>query len=226
MHYDKNQSTYDINACHKRNNLFQYSSQSFCSTEENEGSNSSYKYADSYAWNIDIHYDKHFLKCRTDRVGLHHISHETEGKRNKNSKGNCHHFSQCSLECGFNIVNRSAGYLSVLFLFIGLRKNGLSVDGSHSEECGNPHPENGSGSATYDSGCRSGKVTCTNLCRNRCCDSLERRHLSCIMLFPVQIEMSENQFEALAKTTQLNKLQTESVINTCSTQKEDEQKSP
>ena len=226
MHYDKNQGTYDINACHNRNNLFQYSSQSFCSTEENEGSNSSYKYADSYAWNIDIHYGKHFLKCRTDRVGLHHISHETEGKRNKNSKGNCHHFSQCSLECGFNIVNRSAGYLSVLFLFIGLCKNSLTVDSSHSEECGNPHPENSSRTAAYDSGCRSGKVSCTNLCCNRRCNSLERRHLSGIMLFTIQTEMSEHQLKALSKTAQLDKLQPKCVINSCSAQKEDEQKAP
>ena len=226
MHYDENQSTYDINPCHKRNNLLQYGSQSLCSSKEDKSADGCYEYSDSYARNIDIHYGKHFLKCSTDGVGLHHVSHEAECKGNENSKGNCHRFSERSLKSGLDIVNRSAGYLSVLFLFIGLCKNSLSIDGSHSEECGNPHPENGSRTAAYDSGCRSGEVSCTNLCRNPRCDSLERRHLPGIMLFTVQTEMSEYQLKALSKTAQLDKLQPKCVINSCSAQKEDEQKAP
>ena len=115
-----------------------------------------------------------------------------------------------------DIVNRTSGYLSVFYNFIFLCKGSLGIDGSHSEERAEPHPEDGSGAAAEKCSCSTGQITGTYLSGNCGCNRLEGGHFARFLLTLVT-KVTKEKLEALSKFSYLNELEFYGVEDTRTT---------
>ena len=117
------------------------------------------------------------MECCCDRVGLYSITHESECQCDQYCENSGKDFSKCSLERCSYVVYRTSCNLSVCSdRLILLSHDGLCINGCHSEECCDPHPEDCSSSTNCKCCCRSGDITGSHLCCNGCRKRLERRH--------------------------------------------------
>ena len=161
------------------------------------------------------------VKCCTDRVGLYHISHKSQGQDDSYRKETCQEFSKSALEYVFYIIYRASYIMSVFQFSCMLCHNSFRIDGSHSEECTDPHPEDGTRSSGCNRCCCSGDITGSYLGGNRCCQSLKRTET--IFSFPaMQRKITKQCFHSGTKLSYLNKFQAERVNDTGS-QKQDQQ---
>ncbi|EJW96982.1 hypothetical protein EVA_14911 [gut metagenome] len=74
IHSQNDQTTHNVNKSHNWHNFFSYSGNSFNSTNENKTCNNSNN--DTY---IKWFYAKGGLKRASNGIGLHHISHKSQG---------------------------------------------------------------------------------------------------------------------------------------------------
>ena len=73
-----------------------------------------------------------------------------------------------------DVVRRTADHVAVgVFAFEGLSQHRFGKDGGHTEEGGNPQPEQGAGAARDDSSGRTRNVTGTHLSSDGGSQSLE-----------------------------------------------------
>ena len=105
------------------------------------------------------------MKGLADRIGLNHISHKSERKDQRYREKSRQKLSKASLEYVFYIVDRSPGNSPVLHHTRFLGHDSLRIDGSHSEKCTDPHPEDGSRTSGSDSRSRSRNISCSDLRR-------------------------------------------------------------
>ena len=161
------------------------------------------------------------VKCCTDRVGLYHISHKSQGQNDSYRKETCQEFSKSALEYVFYIIYRASYIVSVFQFSCMLCHNSFRIDGCHSEECTDPHPEDGA----RPSGCNrcrcSGNITGSYLGGNRCCQSLKGTE-TIFSFSSMQRKITKQCFHSGTKLSYLNKFQAERVNDTGS-QKQDQQ---
>ena len=86
----------------------------------------------------------------------------------------------------------------------GLGEDCFPIDGSHTEESGNPHPEDGACAAAAQSHCASGDVAGTHLSGDGSGQCLEGTHTLVISLFTVEAEPSEQTGQAMTEPAHLN----------------------
>ena len=111
--------------------------------------------------------------------------------------------------------------MSVFQFSCMLCHNSFRIDGCHSEECTDPHPEDGA----RPSGCNrcrcSGNITGSYLGGNRCCQSLKGTE-TIFSFSSMQRKITKQCFHSGTKLSYLNKFQAERVNDTGS-QKQDQQ---
>ena len=182
VHANQNQASHDIDARHERHDSLYHSRQSGGAAYEDERRNHSQNDADGYRRDIDIPGFKDTGKGRADGIGLYHIAHKAQGQDDENGENHSQHPSEGSFKCLVDIVNRTSGHFSVFLGLIFLGQGCLAVDGSHSEECADPHPENSPRTSGDQRRGRAGQVAGTYLGRYRCGQRLERGHLALLPL--------------------------------------------
>ena len=220
VHKDKSQGTENINPCHNRHEFLQNTGKSIRSAEEDKSGQSGNDRRYNNRRNVNIQNSKSFRKSNTNRVGLHHISHKAQRDNQHDRKKDRQNLSAKSRERRPNIIDRSAGHFSIFLFFIGLRKNRLSIVCCHPEKARNPHPEDCSRTSTYQSRCRTGKRTGTDLRRNRRYNRLKSRHFSIFMAASLQRKASEYDFKSFSQPSKLNKTKLNRIINSRTTEQD------
>ena len=220
VHKDKSQGTENINSCHDRHEFLQNTGKSICSAEEDKSGQSGNDRRYNNRRNMDIQNCKGFRESNTDGVGLHHISHKAKRDNQHYRKKDRQNLSAKSRECRPYIIDRSAGHFSIFLFFIGLGKNRLSIVCRHPEKTRYPHPEDCSGSSAYQSRCRTGERTGTDLRRNCRCNRLECRHLPVFMAASLQRKAAEYHFKTFSQPSKLNKTKLNRIINSRTTEQD------
>ena len=167
---------------------------------------------------------KHLGEGGSYGIGLNHISHKAQSQNDKHRKQPCQKPAEPPLKGRLDIVHRAACNLSVHLGLVLLSKNRLRIDGSHAKESADPHPENSPWAAADEGRGRSGQISCAYLGRDSRSQGLKRRHLAFFMLFALQTEISKNQTAALSEPPYLYKSETDCVVDACSHQNHNQQK--
>ena len=112
----------------------------------------------------------------------------------------------------FYVVHRTA-YNDAVFFYSGvLRHNGLRINGGHTKECADPHPENCTRSSGSNGRSCAGNVSRTYLRCNGCRQSLKGTE-TVFTAFPMKRKAAEHFLHSRAELPYLNKFQTEGINN-------------
>ena len=108
-----------------------------------------------------------------NRIGLHHVADATQSNDDGDREEDGHRTPFFTHTLG-DVVRRTADHVAVgVFAFEGLSQHRFGKDGGHTEEGGNPQPEQGAGAARDDSSGRTRNVTGTHLSSDGGSQSLE-----------------------------------------------------
>ena len=86
-----------------------------------------------------------------------------------------------------------------------LRQNSFAINGGHSKECGQPHPEDSAGTAGHQCGGTTGDITGADLSSDGGCQRLEGGHAFVVCFFAVKRESAEQLTHAGAEFPNLYK---------------------
>ena len=198
---DYDQRSQDIKSRHERHHGLCY----FRDTLHTAGEDKYGKYCHDQSHD-PLRDSKCSMERCSDGVGLYCVPHESKSKDQKYRKDTCQDLAESSLERAADIVYRSTGYDPVVSdLLISLCHQSLGINGSHSQEGSNPHPEDRARSADGDGCSRAGNITGTNLCRNGGCQSLERTHTVISGLALLAEQSAEHLLDAPLKSANLDK---------------------
>ena len=189
----------DVEERHNRDNLFGEGGDPADTAQEDEGSHRGGNQTHSQLGKTEG-----IMEGIADGVGLHHIAGKAQGKDNGDGEEASQELSELSLEDCTDIVDGAAGDLTVNGGTEGLGEDRFSIDGSHTEESGNPHPEDGACAAAGQSHCASGDVAGTHLSGDGSGQCLEGTHTLMIGLFTVETEPSEQTGQAMTEPAHLN----------------------
>lgn len=114
------------------------------------------------------------LNGNSDRVGLYHITHESQCKDDGYREETGKELPKSAFEYVFDVIYRTADYGTVFYFTGVLSHNCFSINRSHTEKRADPHPENGTGSTGCNSGSGSGNITGTDLSSNGSSQCLKR----------------------------------------------------
>ena len=172
IHENSYQRTNNVQTSHDRHDLLSHRSNALHAAQENERRNSCHHDA-----NCQLRNAESGIECIADGVRLHHVAHEAQCQNNGNCKETGHDLAENALECSLDVIHGTAGNRAVfVYSSILLCQHGFAIDGCHTEESRDPHPEHGTGTTCNQGRCATGNVTGTDLCRNGSCQSLERTH--------------------------------------------------
>ena len=146
---NNDQASNNIDTSHDRNDLLNNSSQSCSTAYEDEACQHCQNKTDGNRRDIDISCCKYFCKCSSNGIGLYHISHESKCEDNEDREEYAKHFSKSSFECSMDIVDRTSSHFPMFYSFVFLSQGCLSIDSCHSEKSTEPHPEDGTRTASY-----------------------------------------------------------------------------
>ena len=114
------------------------------------------------------------MECITDGVCLYCVTEKSQSQSDQNCEDTSQYLTEGTLVSFTDVVHRSADVASVGKLLSGsLSQNCLAEDGSHTKECGYPHPEYCTRAAGCDSRSNTGDVTGTYLTCDCSGNSLE-----------------------------------------------------
>ena len=156
-----------------------------------------------------------------DGVGLNHVAHEAQCQDNGHCEEGSHEGTDLTLESSLDVVDGATGNSTVFVHGLELlSQNRFAVDGSHAEESGQPHPEHGTGTTGYQSGCTAGNITGTNLSRNGGCQSLERAHAFLARCLTLQADVAEDQAHTFTELPDLDEIGTDGKEDAAAQQQE------
>ena len=90
----------------------------------------------------------------------------------------------------------------------------FGIFGCHTKESGNPHPEKGTRSTSFDGCSYPNNVTCTNSCSKSCRKGCKTRNITFPFIF------SKDKFKSFRKTKNLQKSKTKRKVNPSSYKKD------
>ena len=161
MCYQNDQASKYVQESHDWHDLFCEACDTVDTSDENDCCHNCYKDTNSDSWYVEC-----IVKCNSDRVGLYHVTHESQSQNDGYGEESCKELTESTFEYVFDIVYRTADYGTVFNLTCVLSHNCFGVNRSHTEKRADPHPENGTGSTGCNSGSSSGNITGTDLCCN------------------------------------------------------------
>ena len=208
----------DIENCHDGNDLFSNRRDSADSANEDEGADCGKNQTD--------HPSGHHGNSGVDRfgngVGLYHGSHEAQCQCDGYGEEAREELAEAVIEGTSDVVNGSAKNRAVLLNDLGLLcENCLGVDGCHTEEGNDPHPEDGTGATHEDRAAGANDVARTDLRGDGGCQCLEGGK-SAIFLSAAERNVAKDPLHAFAKATNLHEARTNGIEQTDTNQKEDE----
>ena len=200
----------NVEQCHKRNQFFRNTSDSFDAAKQNHADKKHDHNTKNQiqCFGCRFRNDMEIDQCRIDRSGdriyLCGISGTENGQhpegRIKNRK-NLPFFTQSV----FDVVHRAADVVPV---FVSLAEmNGKRYLGefrAHSKDCGDPHPEYSTGTANRDRTGNTGDISGTDRSGEGGTDSLERSHGTVGSLFLFE-NSSERSFQCIREFANLDK---------------------
>ena len=146
------------------------------------------------------------LERYADRVCLHHVAGEAEREDDGNREETGEKLAETALKTCADVVDRAAGHVTALIGgLVLLRKDRLAVDGGHTEESGEPHPENRARAAGVKCGSRARDVAGADLRRDSGRQRLKRAHAVRARLFTVERKVAEQMLPAGAELADLDK---------------------
>ena len=209
IHEKHRQGTSNIDKRHQRYQLLSNSCNTLYATQENKtGQCCNHK---TYAPSRNT---KSQGAGFTNGIGLYHTTHKAQSQGNSYRKEYSQHAAQGTRESLVNIVNRAAMIGSIRLLNpCNLSQYSLGVNGSHTKESNNPHPENST--RTTSQNCTAGTydITSTNLSSNSSSQSLEGTHLALLGL-TVNGKITKYSPQSFTKAANLDKSGTDTVEKT------------
>ena len=145
------------------------------------------------------------LEALTDGVGLHHAAHEAQSQDDGHGEEGGQELAEAALESGGDVVDRAAVDGAVSGFHPGLDGQGWPrLNGGHTEESDDPHPEDGAGAAGQNSAGCAYDVAGAHLGGNGSGQCLEGAHAA-VMLFAVEGQVAEHSAHTLTEAADLNK---------------------
>ena len=216
VHADGNERTADVEDGHNGNQLLGDGSNALHASQENEGGNGGNHDTGGQLGNTEGGEES-----VTDGVGLNHVAHEAQGQDDGNGEEGGHGLAQSALESSADVIDGAAGDGTVFADFlIVLCQNSFAVDGSHAEECGQPHPEHSAGTAGNQCGGTARDVAGTDLSGNGGGQSLERTHAVLAGSVALQADVAEDQAHTFTELPDLDEIGTDGKEDAAAQQQE------
>ena len=169
---DEDQTAEEVETCHEGHDLFGEGSDTVNAADEDERGDCRYEDTDDPGRNAE-----RGVAGFCHGVGLNHCTHEAERENGCYSEEGGEELTELVRERVHDVVNGTAGHSAVSGYLAGLlSENSFGVDGSHTEESDDPHPEDSTGAANEDRTAGTDDITGTDLCGDCGGESLERAH--------------------------------------------------
>ena len=142
----------------------------------------------------------------TDGVGLDHGADEAQSQGDGDGEEASQEGAELIVESSLDVVNRAAGYGAVRLDHAGLLgQNGFGINGGHTKERDDPHPEDGAGAAHKDCAAGADDVTGTHLGGDGSGEGLEGTQAALLLPAP-KGEAAEDLAHTFAEAANLDKL--------------------
>ena len=222
VHNDNYDTTNEVESSHDRNDFFSYRSDGTDTAQEDEECQNSNDHTDDQWVNTECGRER-----ITDGVSLNHVTDEAQSQNDEYGEQSSQDFTEGAFESSTDVVNWTADYRTIVAnRFIFLCEGCFYEVGCHTEECGNPHPEDSTHTTGSDSGSSTSKVTGTYLSSDGSCQCLEGRHTVFTSFVTGQFDVTEHLFETTGEVTDLNTFCADGEPYACADKSEQQEEVP